>query len=58
MAARLGQGGAVAAAVVVVLALVVWRVGRRRHRTDQSATPADTGVPAGQTVAHGTCTAG
>ena len=59
MASRLGQGGAAAAAVVVVLALVAWRVGRRRHRAaDQSAAPADTGLPAGQTVAHGTCTAG
>ena len=59
MASRLGQGGAAAAAVVVVLALVAWRVGRRRHRAaDQSAAPPDTGLPAGQTVAHGTCTAG
>jgi membrane-associated protein len=58
MASRLGQAGAAAAAVVVLLALVAWRVGRRRHRAaDQSATPADTGEPAGQTVAHG-CTAG
>ena len=59
MASRLGQGGAAAAAVIVVLALVAWRVGRRRHRAaDQSAAPPDTGLPAGQTVAHGTCTAG
>jgi membrane-associated protein len=39
VAGYLGQGGALVAALALVVALVVWRVGRRRHLADQVVDP-------------------
>jgi len=63
VAHRLGQGGAAAAGVLVVGALLVWRVSRRRRASGTpsgtpSAQPADSEESDGQTVAHGSHLAG
>jgi membrane protein DedA with SNARE-associated domain len=61
VAHRLGQGGAAAAGVVVLVAFVAWRVSRRRRRRvpgPPEATPdGDTAVVSRETAAHG-CSAG
>ena len=47
VAGHLGEGGAVAAALVVLLGLLAWRVNRRRHRGDGGPVAGPAGPVAG-----------
>ena len=51
VASRIGTGGAVVTATVVVVALVVWRVRRRRGERAGSAEGEEDAVPGDEDVA-------
>ena len=54
VAHRVGQGGAVVVALVVLAGLVMWRVRRRRRRASAGDPAAESEEPDGETAAHGT----